>query len=251
MLRTLVTRGKDSELIELMVADVAAGEQVNVGGDDETAVVILRGHVDVQFGDGEKSRAGGRDDVFEGAGHAVYLPFGQTANLTGASDASIAIASVPAEGRPHAPARIIAPDDQRIQGVGMDNWSREVRTMLGPEHEAQRMMLGETINPPGNWSSYPPHKHDRHDPPHEVKLEEIYFFKVRPEGGFGIQIIYDDRESDVLVVKDGDVAVISHGYHPVVAGGGYELYYLWILAGESREMAIRYDPAHEWVQQGA
>ena len=110
-------------------------------------------------------------------------------------------------------------------------------------------MLGETINPPGNWSSYPPHKHDRHAPPEEVALEEVYYYRFKPEGGFGVQLIYDDHDERAQVVRDGDVVAIPSGYHPVVAAPGYSLYYLWVMAGEGRELAPFFDPRHVWVQE--
>ena len=112
-------------------------------------------------------------------------------------------------------------------------------------------MLGETINPPGNWSSYPPHKHDRHAPPEEVALEEVYYYRFKPDGGFGVQLIYDDRDERALIVRDGDVVAIPSGYHPVVAAPGYTLYYLWVMAGEGRQLAPFFDARHAWVQEQA
>ena len=109
-------------------------------------------------------------------------------------------------------------------------------------------MVGETINPPGNWSSYPPHKHDRHAPPDEVALEELYYYRFKPETGFGVQLIYDDRDETARIVRDGDVVAIPSGYHPVVAAPGYSLYYLWVMAGEGRMLAPYFDPTHAWVQ---
>ena len=123
----------------------------------------------------------------------------------------------------------------------------------GPSTTPQRLLLGETINPPGNWSSYPPHRHDRHNPPDEVDLEEVYLFRVNPAGGFGIQIRYEldgDRAEESFLVRDDDVAVIRSGFHPVAAASGYELYYLWVMAGEGRVMMPHLDPAHAWVQNG-
>ena len=117
---------------------------------------------------------------------------------------------------------------------------------------AGRLVLGETINPPGNWSSAPPHKHDADDPPNEAELEEIYFFKVEPRQGFGIQRLYNKRDFDVAyTLKDGDAVAIPEGYHPVVAGPGYRLYYLWFLAGRGRRLHPRTDPDHAWVEEEA
>ena len=102
--------------------------------------------------------------------------------------------------------------------------------------DAEYLLVGETLNPPGNWSSSPPHKHEYNNLPEESDHEEIYFFKVDPEQGFGIQRLYtDDRELDeACVVENNDAVIISKGYHPVVAAPGYSLYYLWVLAGKGK-----------------
>jgi 5-deoxy-glucuronate isomerase len=253
-LRTLVSPGTDTDLIKLDVADIATGETLGLTADGETLVVILHGVLDVEV-DGESlGRAGGRASVFEGGGDAVYLPPGASLLLSPAdgAGAAIAVASAPLADEPAAPARVIRPADHRVADVGEGNWARRVRTILGPEHPAGRLLVGETVNPAGNWSSYPPHKHDEHNPPHEVALEEVYLFKVDPPGGFGVQILYDPgpRGERASVVHDGDIAIIKSGYHPVVGAPGYSLYYLWVMAGQGRQMIPALDPAHAWVQQG-
>ncbi len=244
--------GRQTDLISLAVADPRGGETVETGGAEETAVVVLAGTVEVLAGATPLGRAGGRRDVFEGPGDAIYAPPGVTLGLTASGGpASLAIASAPLGGAAApADARIITPADQRIAEVGKGNWQRTVRTILGPEHHAGRLLLGETINPAGNWSSYPPHKHDTHEPPREVRLEEVYLFKVDPKGGFGVQLCYGPDGESALRVRDGDAFAIRSGYHPVVAAAGYRLYYLWVMAGQGREMIPYLDPAHAWVQQG-
>ena len=89
-----------------------------------------------------------------------------------------------------------------------------------------------------------------HNPPHEVQLEEVYLFKLAPEGGFGIQLLYDGDRQDAFVVRDNGVAAIKSGYHPVVGAPGYSLYYLWVMAGNGRQMIPALDPQHAWVQTG-
>jgi len=119
--------------------------------------------------------------------------------------------------------------------------------------KAQRLLVGETLNPPGNWSSYPPHKHDR-KAPSEAPLEEVYFFKIKPPHGFGLQRIYTSPEDEnpfdeVFLLENDDTVVIPRGYHPVVAAPGYQLYYLWVLAGEERKYgAWSDDPNHRWLR---
>ena len=259
-MRTVVTPGIDTDLIKLEVADIATGESLGFTADGETLVVILHGVLDVEVDGGSLGRAGGRASVFDGGGDAVYLPPGASlllAKTEGAdgrdgAGAAIAVASAPLADQPAAPARVIRPADHRVADVGEGNWARRVRTILGPEHAAGRLLVGETVNPAGNWSSYPPHKHDEHNPPHEVALEEVYMFKVDPPGGFGVQILYDPgpRGERASVVHDGDVAIIKSGYHPVVGAPGYSLYYLWVMAGRGRQMIPALDPQHAWVQQG-
>ncbi len=249
MIRTLVAPEREGDLIGLALADLEVGQSFESPGNLDTAVVVLSGVVDVEA-DGQKlGSAGGRASVFEGPGHTVYAPPGTTLRLVATRPAQLAIATAPGGAGGPAKARVIGPGDQRIGEVGRGNWRRDIRTILGPEHAASRLLLGETINPPGNWSSYPPHKHDRERPPEEVRLQEVYFYKVDPAGGFGVQIRYDDDGAETVIVRDGDVVPIPSGYHPVVAAPGYSLYYLWVMAGDGRRMAPYLDPAHAWVQE--
>jgi 5-deoxy-glucuronate isomerase len=115
------------------------------------------------------------------------------------------------------------------------------------------LIIGETFNPPGNWSSSPPHKHDRDDPPREEKFEEVYFYRLDPPQGFALQRVYSaDGDLDVCyAVKHNDAVVLPRGYHPVVAAPGYRLYYLWVLAGQSRNPVWSEDPAHSWIHDVA
>jgi 5-deoxy-glucuronate isomerase len=188
-------------------------------------------------------------DVFESAGDAAYAPPGEVLELSARRDAVVAVAGAPLGDNAAGRARLIPPSDQAARDAGAGNWSRSIRTILGPDDDAGRLVLGETINPPGNWSSYPPHKHDRHAPPEEVALEEVYYYRFKPDGGFGVQLLYDDETERAQIVRDGDVVAIPSGYHPVVAAPGYSLYYLWVMAGGGRELAPFFDPRHAWVQE--
>ena len=255
-MRQLTTAGDETAHINLALADLAPREELELRAEGETAAVVMSGAVDAFGADGASlGPAGKRASVFEVAGDTVYAPAGIGLRLRALDGpVRVAIASAAAERSADAPrARVIGASEQRIGEVGEGNWSRTVRTILGPEHDAQRLLLGETINPPGNWSSYPPHRHDRDNPPEEVDLEEVYLFKTNPAGGFGVQIRYEldgDRAEEAFLVRDDDVAVIRSGFHPVVAASGYELYYLWVMAGEGRAMMPYLDPAHAWVQNG-
>lgn len=249
MTRTIVAPEREGDLIGLELAELHAGQAFDSPCERETVVVLLGGVVDVEADGRSLGEAGDRPNVFQGPGHAVYAPPGTALKLRAKGAAQLAIATAPLGDGTPAQVRIIRPQDQRIADIGKGNWARNVRTILGPEHAAGRLLLGETINPPGNWSSYPPHKHDRQAPPEEVRLEEVYLFKVDPVEGFGVQIRYDGDGSEAFTVRDGEAAVIRSGYHPVVAAPGYSLYYLWIMAGNGRQMIPYFDPAHAWVQE--
>ena len=117
------------------------------------------------------------------------------------------------------------------------------------DEAADALLVCEVITPAGHWSSYPPHKHDVDDLPRESFLEETYYHRVNPAKGFGLQRVYtEDRTLDeTLAAQDGDTVLVPRGYHTVSAPPGYALYYLNVMAGPTREWAIRNDPDHEWT----
>jgi 5-deoxy-glucuronate isomerase len=136
---------------------------------------------------------------------------------------------------------------QEIRGSGTN--TRHVRNILPQNKEADSLLVVEVITPGGNWSSYPPHKHDTAAPGQETALEETYYHRFEPPQGFGFQRVYtDERDLDEsLCVHDGDVVMVPRGYHPVCAAHGYNLYYLNVMAGPHRAWVIRNDPQHEWL----
>ena len=201
----------------------------------------------------EFGSVGERDDVFAGPPVMVFVPPQATYEIEAiARDLDIGIFS--AESQSTALPQVLAGKDVVAREVGRDNWQRTVYSALAENVPAGRLLAGETLNPPGNWSSYPPHKHDRADPPKEAVLEEIYFFRVKPAQGYGFIWTYtapDDPQgfSTVFVVEDGDTVLLPKGYHPVVAAPGYRLHYTWVLAGEERRYgAWADDPRHAWVK---
>jgi 5-deoxy-glucuronate isomerase len=121
-----------------------------------------------------------------------------------------------------------------------------VKNIIDSSIPSEHFIIGETVNPPGNWSSWPPHKHDINDYPNEIDMEEVYYFKVNPPTGFGVQRIYDVDFSEIYVVEDGDTVLIKRGYHPVAAAPGHQVYYLWILGGEERILLPNDDPKFKW-----
>ncbi len=196
---------------------------------------------------------GGRANVFDGPPAMVYMPPNAKYEVT-ATGGELDCGLFSAPSKATTPPRVMQGASVKENHAGRGNWARTVYSALAEDVPAERLLAGETLNPPGNWSSYPPHKHDRSNPPNEAVLEEIYFFRIRPQGGYGLMWTYTapgDPEgfSTVFVVEDGDTVLLPKGYHPLVAAPGYELHYTWVLAGEERRYgAWADDPRHAWVK---
>jgi 5-deoxy-glucuronate isomerase len=215
---------------------------------NELGLVILGGTCSVESSAGAWRSLGSRANVFSGMPTALYLPVQTEFSVTAETDCEIAFCYCRAEKK--LPAQLIRPEDVEVEIRGGANATRQINHIIKPEFSAHRLLVVEVYTPSGNWSSYPPHKHDRHNPPGEVDLEEIYYYKVDKPEGYAIQKIYTaDRRIDVtLTVRDGELVLIPEGYHPVVAAHGYNIYYLNALAGSARSMAASDDPDYAWVR---
>jgi 5-deoxy-glucuronate isomerase len=210
--------------------------------DEETIVVLQEGRG--RFAAGGREWTVSRRDVFGERASALYLPPGVTLRVTAATPLE-AVWFGAAAGEGGEPA-LVGPEEVRVNPRGKGTYAREVHDIFVTDPHARRLMVGETFNPPGHWSSYPPHKHDGRDG--EPKLEEVYYFRVDPVQGFGHQMLYTaDGESVTHTVRDGDAVLLPYGYHPVSSPPGYRLYYLWAIAGEQRRLALHEDPAHRWI----
>jgi len=213
----------------------------------EIAIVVFGGKCSVTSSAGSWSRFGRRENVFAGLAHTLYLSIDTEYVLIAETDADIAICSCPAEKK--FPARLITPAQVKVDTRGGGNATRQICNILGPDDPADRLIIVEVYTPAGNWSSFPPHKHDVHAPPSEVDLEEIYYYRIERPEGYAIQRVYSyDGERDAtLTVRDGEVVLIPDGYHPVVAAHGYNIYYLNALSGSARSLAASLDPNYSWV----
>ena len=221
-------------------------EQRYAASGEETILVVQSGGGSVSVS-GE-TFAVSRKDVFEERACAVYVPPGEAVTVSAGSDLEAILVSTPAE-TGGAPA-VVSGDAVRVNARGRDIYAREVHDIFVTDGHAQRLMVGETFNPPGHWSSFPPHKHDGRDG--EPVLEEIYYFRIAPPQGFGQQMLYtSDGECVAHVVRDGDAVLLPYGYHPVSSPPGYRLYYLWAMAGAERRLALHEDPDHRWIHEGA
>jgi 5-deoxy-glucuronate isomerase len=214
---------------------------------EEVCLVSLSGRCSVSTEGDEWNDVGGRESVFDGRPHALYLPPGTEYRIEATTDLEVAICSAPA--RRGAQPLLVRPEDIEVELRGRGNMEREIRPILMEDRPAERLLVVEVLTPGGHWSSYPPHKHDEEDPPNERYLEETYYHRVRPGRGFALQRIYAaDRSIDeTLTCQDGDVVLVPKGYHVVSAPPGYDLYYLNVMAGPVREWKIKNDPDHEWL----
>jgi 5-deoxy-glucuronate isomerase len=244
----------------LRVLALARGEAERLDtGEDEVLVLPLSGSCVVEV-DGERFELTGRTDVFSGLTDFAYLPRESTATVSTRSGtrsgARIALPS--ARARRRLPARYVSASEVPVELRGAGSCSRQVNNFCTPQAftTADRIIACEVLTPGGNWSSYPPHKHDEQRPG-EAELEEIYYFEVGgTAGGDGIayQRVYGtaDRPLDLLAeVRSGDVVLVPHGWHgPSMAAPGYDLYYLNVMAGPGAERAwlVREDPAHAWIR---
>jgi 5-deoxy-glucuronate isomerase len=222
----------------------AGGSAIFRLNDEETVVVLQEGRG--TFTAGGKSWTVNRSDVFKERATALYLPPGVELVARAETPLEAVLFSTPASGGGEPV--LITPEKVQVNARGKGNYTREVHNIFVDDPHVRRLMVGETINPPGNWSSYPPHKHDGRDG--EPVLEEVYYYRVDPPQGFGQQMLYtNEGECVTHAVRDGDTVLLPYGYHPVSAPPGYRVYYLWGMAGEQRKLALHEDPAHTWIHK--
>lgn len=245
----IVTPGQgELKYIEFGLLNLLPGASyAGATADCEAVLVLLSGDAIVRCDDGEPwalRRAG----IFEEPASGAYIPPDAQFAVETPSGLLAALAFAPSDGG--FPARAITPADVSIAVRGSVPFLRRVHDIATGQFPAGRLLVGETFNEPGQWSSYPPHKHDEHNPPVESVAEEVYYFRVDPQQGFGLQWLYanDGALDEAYAVRDGDIVTLPRGYHPVAAAPGYKLYYLWILAGPQRVMQPNDDPAHAWVK---
>ena len=228
----------------------------------EIALVVFSGELRAASNRGEWDSIGKRSSVFSGLPEALYLPLNSTLSVEALTECEFGVAWVSAW-REH-PARLISQAEVTVELRGGDNATRQINGIIRPGFGCDRLVVVEVLTPSGNWSSYPPHKHDVHrlDPNGdllEADLEEIYYYKIdRPEG-YAFQRIYTSPDSplqragepidEVLLLRDGDLVLIPEGFHPVTSAPGYTTYYLNVLAGSAQALNAVDDPQYAWVKE--
>jgi len=224
-------------------------------GDSEYGLVILGGVCAIESSRGEWPRLGRRPNVFQGMPYALYLPRQTEFAVTALSEElDIAYGYCPVE-RDHEP-RLVTPEEVAVEIRGGGNATRQINSLVPPGFDCERLVAVEVYTPSGNWSSYPPHKHDAHRTDGagnllEADLEEIYFYKFNRPEGYAIQRVYttDRRLDETIVARNNDVVLVPEGYHPVCAAHGYTAYYLNFLAGSAQSLTASDDPDHAWIKQ--
>ena len=228
---------------------LAPGQAIERPGDSqEVGVIVVEGHVDVQAGATRFADVGSRASVFEGPPAPVVLVApGEAVAVRATTTATVLIACAPA-GDPVA-TRLIDPATMRVEERGSGRTARRVHHLLPPDQPASRLILVEVFTPGGNWSSWPPHKHDTEDQPRESRLEELYYYRFERPHGFALARVYTaDRNLDqALAPMDGDVVLVPRGFHPVGMPAGYDGYYLNVMAGPTRLWNFTLDPDHAWL----
>ncbi len=228
------------------------GESASGASDDrEFCLVWLTGTGAASVDGNDFGMMGGRTSVFEGEPSALYVPAGSGWTVTAESDLELAVCSAPGAGKSGA-ARAIRASDLSKETRGAGTNTRYVTNILPEDQPADSLLVVEVITPGGHTSSYPPHKHDVDNLPHESLLEETYYHRLNPAQGFAFQRVYtDDRTLDeAMAIEDGDVVLVPKGYHPCAACHGYDLYYLNVMAGPKRTWKFHNAREHEWLFAG-
>jgi len=238
-------------LLEFGFLKLEAGKIYNAdSGDREILAVILGGVASFEVGGKKFEKVGGRPNVFSGKPHSVYIPANAKYSITAETAVEIALPSAPSD--LEIESYVIEPPQVATGVWGAANFKRYFHQILTtaaqPELPARRLIVGETFTPSGNWSTYPPHRHQVDDLPREAFHEEMYFFKVNPNDGFGICHYYNEEgEEENFTIRDNSIHMMANGYHTVVSAPGYTTYYLWFLGGNQRMQATVNDPQVGWV----
>ena len=254
---TKVTPGlADWELLHFGARRMSAGQVWEFEtGENEYGVVVLGGTCAARTSRESWEVIGRRPDVFSGMPFTLYLPRRTEVRIE-ALDDGLDLGYGWCETDQDHPAKLIAPEEVKVEIRGGGNATRQINDMIPPGFDCHRLIVVEVYTPPGNWSSYPPHKHDVHRVSEsgdliEADLEETYFYKQdRPEG-YAIQRVYTgDRSLDeVVVARQDDIVLVPEGYHPVVSAHGYTTYYLNFLVGSAQSLANTDDPDYAWVKE--
>ena len=231
-------------LSEGQVASEATGER-------EVILVLVEGRAAISGAGQDFGEMGKRMSVFERLPPAcVYIPNGSDWQATATSDCVLAVCSAPGNGGHNA--AVIGPDGITLEERGKGANTRYIHNIAMENRDvADSLLVTEVFTPQGNWSSYPPHRHDEDNFPEMTYLEETYYHRLNPAQGFGFQRVFteDGALDETMAVSDGDVVLVPRGHHPCGAPYGYEMYYLNVMAGPRRKWRFQNHPDHDWIFQ--
>ncbi len=218
-------------------------------GDQEVILVLVEGKAAISVGAVNYGELGDRMDVFERKKpHAVYAPNGTEWQAAATTACTLAVCSAPGKGG--YPTRLIT--DIAFEERGKSANTRFIHPIAMEDKDlADSLLVTEVFTPQGNWSSYPPHRHDEDDYPRMTYLEEVYYHRLNPAKGFGFQRVFteDGTLDETMCVHDHDVVLVPKGHHPCGAPYGYEMYYLNVMAGPLRKWRFQNHPDHDWIYQ--
>ncbi|MEH7414384.1 5-deoxy-glucuronate isomerase [Neobacillus drentensis] len=238
------------EYVGFKVVDIGPGAKYTENlSQVECCIVALTGKINVSASEEVFENIGTRESVFEKKPtDSVYVSNDRSFEVEGVTQARVALCYSPSNKQ--LPTKLIKADENGIENRGKYSNKRLVHNILPDTNpSANSLLVVEVFTESGNWSSYPPHKHDQDNLPDESFLEESYYHEMNPQQGFVFQRVYtDDRSIDeTMAVEHGDVVLVPAGYHPVGVPDGYESYYLNVMAGPTRIWKFYNEPAHEWI----
>ncbi len=234
-------------LYHLGAGEVAA----EATGAREVILVLVEGKAEISAAGQDFGTLGGRMSVFEQTPpHCLYVPDGSDWRATASSDCVLAVCSAPGKGGHRA--QVIGPAGISLEKRGQGANTRYIHNIAMEDRDvADSLLVTEVFTPGGNWSSYPPHRHDTDNFPEMTYLEETYYHRLNPAQGFAFQRVFTEDETldHSMAVSDGDVVLVPRGHHPCAAPYGYDLYYLNVMAGPRRQWRFQNHPAHDWIYQ--
>ena len=210
-------------------------------GGMEAILIMVEGRARIDSDKARHGEFGDRMNVFEKTPpHAIFFPGESEWSATATTQCVLACCMAP--GKRARPAQRIGPNGVEFVDRGKGSNSRTIHNIAMEDRDvADSLLVTEVFTPQGNWSSYPPHRHDEDDYPNITYLEEVYYHRLNPSQGFGVQRIFTEDGSldTTLSVNDHDVVLVPKGHHPCGAPFGYEMYYLNVMAGPAAQMAVQ------------
>ena len=229
---------------------LAPGERAaEATGGREAILVLVEGKARIAAAGQDWGVLGARLDVFEKTPpHCLYVP--DHADWEAVAETACTLAVCTAPGRGGHKARRIGPEGISLTQRGTGGNTRFINNIaMEAEDYADSLLVTEVFTPAGNWSSYPPHRHDEDDFPRMTYLEETYYHRLNPAKGFGVQRVFTEDGSldETMAVADGDVVLVPKGHHPCAAPYGIEMYYLNVMAGPLRKWRFANHPDFDWI----